>query len=110
MVIAGTLENLKTTKKNHLKRQRAGAVQLSAERTNSTSATEVARKNCYSAASRRMEAMLQLGEGAENRPSAEKHKILRLLGIYYFHIHCPVFKFLFSMLNIWVQGRGWLKQ
>lgn len=43
--------------------------------------------------------MLQLGEGAENRPSAEKHKILRLLGINYFHIHCLVFKYLFSMLN-----------
>lgn len=50
--------------------------------------------------------MLQLGEGAEKRLSAEKHKILRLLEINYFHIHCLIFKFLFSILNIWVQGRG----
>lgn len=44
--------------------------------------------------------MLQLGGGAENKLSAEKHRILRL------HVHCFIYNifFFFIMLNIWVQG------
>lgn len=82
MVIAGTFGNLK----NWPQKTGSRAVQLAAERINSTSATETARKNCYSAASRR-KVMLPLGERAENSLSTGKQKILTLLAVNYFHMH-----------------------
>lgn len=83
MVIAGTFGNLK----NWPQKTGSRAVQLAAERINSTSATETARKNCYSAASRKRKVMLPLGERAENSLSTENQKILTLLAVNYFHMH-----------------------
>ena len=87
---------LKTTSKN----REQGSSQLAAQRASSASATVIA-KNCYSDSSKRRKVMLQLGGGAENKLSAEKHRILRL------HVHCFIYNiyiYFFIMLNIWVQG------
>lgn len=82
----GNCRNLWEFKKLTSK-DREQAVQLAAERINSTSTTETARESCYSAASRRRKVMLPLGERAENRLSTERQKILTLLAVNYFHMH-----------------------
>lgn len=79
MVIAGTFGNLK----NWPQKTGSRAVQLAAERINSASTTETARKNCYSSASRRRKVMLPLGVRAENR-ALKSRKSLHFLWLIIF--------------------------